>query len=81
MRRNTNPDEYLNNNLKQTIKNKPRAKTRDDLVAATASILKSIQRRPEREPTPALSPESPHPFGPPRETPTLAGRSTRSPIT
>jgi hypothetical protein len=28
-----NPDEYLNNDLKQTIKNKPRAKTRDDLVA------------------------------------------------
>ena len=41
-----NPDEYLNNDLKQTIKNKPRAKTRDDLVAATSSILKSIQRRP-----------------------------------
>ena len=35
-----NPDEYLNNDLKQTIKNKPRAKTRDDLVAATSSILK-----------------------------------------
>jgi hypothetical protein len=39
-----NPDEYLNNDLKQTIKNKPRAKTRDELVAATASILKSIQK-------------------------------------
>jgi hypothetical protein len=43
-----NPDEYLNNDLKQTIKNKPRAKTRDELVAATASILKSIQKRPDR---------------------------------
>jgi transposase len=43
-----NPDEYLNNDLKQTIKNKPRAKTRDDLVATTASILKSIQKRPDR---------------------------------
>ena len=43
-----NPDEYLNNDLKQTIKNKPRAKTRDDLVATTSSILKSIQRRPHR---------------------------------
>ncbi|HEY8008627.1 MAG TPA: transposase [Methylocella sp.] len=43
-----NPDEYLNNDLKQTIKNKPRAKTRDDLVASTSSILKSIQRRPDR---------------------------------
>jgi transposase len=43
-----NPDEYLNNDLKQTIKNKPRAKTRDHLVATTSSILKSIQKRPER---------------------------------
>ena len=43
-----NPDEYLNNDLKQTIKNKPRAKTRDGLVATTSSILKSIQRRPDR---------------------------------
>ena len=43
-----NPDEYLNNDLKQTIKNKPRAKTRDDLVATTSSILKSIQKRPDR---------------------------------
>ncbi|MGH6839039.1 MAG: IS630 family transposase [Methylocella sp.] len=43
-----NPDEYLNNDLKQTIKNKPRAKTRDDLVATASSILKSIQKRPDR---------------------------------
>ena len=43
-----NPDEYLNNDLKQTIKNKPGAKTCDELVAATASILKSIQKRPDR---------------------------------
>jgi DDE superfamily endonuclease len=27
-----NKDEYLNNDLKQTIRNKPPAKTRDDLV-------------------------------------------------
>ena len=43
-----NPDEYLNNDLRQTNKNKPRAKTHDDLVATTSSILKSIQRRPHR---------------------------------
>lgn len=43
-----NPDEYLNNDLKQTIKTKPRAKTPDDLVATTSSILKSIQKRPNR---------------------------------
>ena len=43
-----NPDEYLNNDLKQTINNEPRAKTRHELVTATASILKSIQKRPDR---------------------------------
>ena len=43
-----NPDEYLNNDLKQTIKNKPRAKTCDELVAATASILKSIRETPRQ---------------------------------
>lgn len=31
-----NPDEYLNNDLKRTIRNKPRARTRDDLVATTS---------------------------------------------
>ena len=43
-----NPDEYLNNDLKQTIKNKPRVKTPDDLVTTTSSILKSIQKRHNR---------------------------------
>ncbi len=43
-----NPDEYLNNDLKQTIRNKPRAETRDDLAATTSSILRSIQNRPHR---------------------------------
>lgn len=43
-----NPDEYLNNDLKQQIKNKPRSDDRKALVAATRSILKSIQRRPAR---------------------------------
>ena len=43
-----NPDEYLNNDLKQTIRNKPAPGTRDGLVATTASILKSIQKRPDR---------------------------------
>jgi transposase len=40
------PDEYLNNDLKQTINDKPRARTRDDSVATTSSILRPIQRRP-----------------------------------
>lgn len=43
-----NPDEYLNNDLKQQIKNKPRANDGKALVATTLSILKSIQRRPGR---------------------------------
>jgi transposase len=43
-----NPDEYLNNDLKQQMKNKPRANDRKALVATTLSILKSIQRRPGR---------------------------------
>ena len=43
-----NPDEYINNDLKQTIKNKPRAKTPDELVATTSSILQSIEKRPNR---------------------------------
>ena len=43
-----NPDLSLNNDQKQTINNKPRGKTRDDLVATASSILKSIQKRPDR---------------------------------
>ena len=43
-----NPHEYLNNDLKQTIKTKPiRAMTRGDLVVASSSILKSILKRPD----------------------------------
>jgi hypothetical protein len=42
------PDENLNNDLKQTINNKPAARTRDDPDATTSSILRSIQRRPDR---------------------------------
>jgi len=33
------PDQYRNNDLKQTINNKPPARTRDDPVATTSSIL------------------------------------------
>ncbi len=41
-----NPDAYLNNDLKQQLRNKPRANNRADLVAATRSALQSIQRPP-----------------------------------
>ena len=42
------PDEYLNNDLKQTINNKPPARTCDDPVATTSSIHRSIQKRRRR---------------------------------
>ena len=43
-----NPDEYLNNDLKQQLKNVPVPATQDDLLKATMSVLRSIQRRPAR---------------------------------
>ena len=43
-----NPDEYLNNDLKQQLKNLPRPDTQDDLVQGAASVLRSLQRRPAR---------------------------------
>jgi hypothetical protein len=43
-----NPDEYLNNDLKQALKNLPRPDTQHDLVQGTASVLRSLQRRPAR---------------------------------
>jgi transposase len=43
-----NPDEYLNNDLKQLLKNLPRPDTQEELVHATSSVLRSLQRRPDR---------------------------------
>jgi transposase len=43
-----NPDEYLNNDLKQQLKNLPRPDTQEELVQATSSMLRSLQRRPDR---------------------------------
>jgi transposase len=43
-----NPDEYLNNDLKQQLKNLPRPDTQEELVRATSSVLRSLQRRPHR---------------------------------
>lgn len=43
-----NPDEYLNNDLKQQIKNKPRPRDKRALLATTSSILRSIQKKPKR---------------------------------
>ena len=43
-----NPDEYLNNDLKQQLKNMPRPNSQDELVQSTSLVLRSIQRRPDR---------------------------------
>jgi transposase len=43
-----NPDEYLNNDLKQQLKNLPRPNSQDELVQATTSVLRSLQRQPGR---------------------------------
>jgi transposase len=43
-----NPDEYLNNDLKQQLKNLPKPDNHEDLVQATSSVLRSLQRRPAR---------------------------------
>jgi transposase len=43
-----NPDEYLNNDLKQQLKNLPRPDSQEDLVEATSSVLRSLQRKPHR---------------------------------
>jgi len=43
-----NPDEYLNNDLKQQLKNLPRPDTQEELVQTTSSVLRSLQRRPDR---------------------------------
>jgi len=43
-----NPDEYLNNDLKQQLKNLPKPDTQEDLLQATTSVLRSLQRKPDR---------------------------------
>jgi transposase len=43
-----NPDEYLNNDLKRQMKNLPRPNSQDELVHTTTTVLRSLQRRPDR---------------------------------
>jgi transposase len=43
-----NPDEYLNNDVKQQMKNLPRPDSQDELVQSTASVMRSIQKQPHR---------------------------------
>lgn len=43
-----NPDEYLNNDLKQRLRNMPRPETQEGQAKATIAVMRSIQRQPDR---------------------------------
>jgi transposase len=43
-----NPDEHLNNDLKQALRQQPQPGSKDELVERTRSVLRAIQRSPER---------------------------------
>jgi transposase len=43
-----NPDEYLNNDVKQNLRQKPQPGSKDELLASTRTVLRAIQRSPVR---------------------------------
>jgi transposase len=43
-----NPDEYLNNDLKQALRQKPQPGAKEDLIESARSVLRAIQRSPRR---------------------------------
>ena len=43
-----NPDEYLNNDLKQKLRQQPQPATQDELIENTRAVLRAIQRSPRR---------------------------------
>jgi transposase len=43
-----NPDEYLNNDLKQKLRQQPQPGSKSQLLESTRSVLRAIQRSPER---------------------------------
>jgi transposase len=43
-----NPDEYLNNDLKQKLRLQPQPATKDELIKNTRAVLRAIQRSPRR---------------------------------
>ena len=43
-----NPSECLNNDLKQALRRKPQPESKDELIGNTRSVLRTIQRSPER---------------------------------
>jgi transposase len=43
-----NPTEYLNNDLKQQLRQQPQPGSKEELIGRTRSVLRTIQRSPER---------------------------------
>jgi transposase len=43
-----NPDEYLNNDLKQKLRQQPQPSSKDELLNSTRAVLRAIQRSPAR---------------------------------
>jgi transposase len=43
-----NPDEFLNGDLKQKLRQKPQSGTKDDMVKSTRAVMRAIQRSPDR---------------------------------
>jgi transposase len=43
-----NPSEYLNNDLKQQLRQQPQPGSKEELVGRTRSVLRTVQRSPER---------------------------------
>ena len=43
-----NPDEFLNGDLKQKLRQKPQPGTKDELVSTTRAVMRAIQRSPNR---------------------------------
>ena len=43
-----NPTEYLNNDLKQALRRKPQPDSKDELIRSARSVLRTIQRSPNR---------------------------------
>ena len=43
-----NPDEYLNNDLKQKLRQQPQPGSKDALIRSTRAVLRAIQRSPRR---------------------------------
>ena len=43
-----NPDEYLNNDLKQKLRQQPQPSSQDELIKSTRAVLRAIQRSPTR---------------------------------